>query len=119
MPSAIPIAAATPIGGAPRITIIFVALAAAGAVMHWTYTSADGSLLWSTITITSSLHTIVGRSSSYCLTTIDEGSSRGFFTGVLHGRSHEGCSRRFGGGSRHAFTARPGPPQESYREEQW
>jgi hypothetical protein len=36
MPSAIPIAAATPIAGAPRITIVVIALATSLAVLHVT-----------------------------------------------------------------------------------
>ena len=36
MPSAIPIAAATPIAGAPRITMVLIALATSAAVRHVT-----------------------------------------------------------------------------------
>ena len=36
MPSAMPIAAATPIAGAPRITIVLIALATSLAVLHVT-----------------------------------------------------------------------------------
>ena len=44
MPSAIPIAAATPIAGAPRITMVLIAFATSAAVLHDTYSSAAGSL---------------------------------------------------------------------------
>src|SRR5215470_16754466 len=60
MPSAIPIAAATPIAGAPRITIVLIALATSCAVRHVTYTSDAGSLRWSIITTVPPVQSIVG-----------------------------------------------------------
>jgi hypothetical protein len=60
MATAVPIAAATPIAGAPRITIVLMALATSFAVRQCTYTSAPGSFRWSTITIPSSFQSIVG-----------------------------------------------------------
>ncbi|MND02160.1 hypothetical protein D3C83_214380 [compost metagenome] len=60
MPSAIPIAAATPMAGAPRITMVLIAFATSAAVRQVTYTSAPGSLRWSIITTPSSFQSIVG-----------------------------------------------------------
>src|SRR5262245_28037726 len=60
MPTAIPIAAATPIAGAPRMTMVLIAFATSFAVLHVTYTSDAGSLRWSIITTASSFHSIVG-----------------------------------------------------------
>src|SRR5919201_172879 len=60
VPSAIPIAAATPIAGAPRITIVLIARATSAAVLQRTYTSSTGSLRWSIITTTSFSRAIVG-----------------------------------------------------------
>src|SRR6185436_17322187 len=59
-PSASPMAAATPMAGAPRITIVVIALATSFAVRQVTYTSAPGSLRWSIITIASSVRSMVG-----------------------------------------------------------
>ena len=60
MPSARPMAAATPIAGAPRITIVLMAFATSLAVLQVTYTSDAGSLRWSIITTVSSFHSMVG-----------------------------------------------------------
>ena len=60
IPSAMPIAAATPIAGAPRMTIVLIAFATSGAVLHVTYTSTPGSFRWSIITTASSFHSMVG-----------------------------------------------------------
>jgi hypothetical protein len=59
-PSAMPIAAATPIAGAPRITIVRMALATSCGVRQRTYSSCDGSFRWSTMITTSSCQSIVG-----------------------------------------------------------
>src|SRR5207248_3210368 len=55
-----PIAAATPIAGAPRITIVLIARATSAAVAQRTYTSSAGSLRWSIMTTTSSSLAMVG-----------------------------------------------------------
>ena len=60
IPSAMPIAAATPMAGAPRITIVLIALATSCAVLHVTYTSDTGSLRWSIMTTASPFQSIVG-----------------------------------------------------------
>src|SRR5687767_5680805 len=60
MARAMPIAAATPMAGAPRITIVLMALATSLAVLQVTYTSDAGSLRWSIITTASPFHSIVG-----------------------------------------------------------
>ena len=53
-------AAATPIAGAPRMTIVLIARATSLPVTQRTYTSLAGSLRWSTMTTASSCHSIVG-----------------------------------------------------------
>src|SRR6185503_16239734 len=60
IPRAIPIAAATPIAGAPRITIVLIALATSAAVLQVTYTSTAGSLRWSIIMMESDCRSMVG-----------------------------------------------------------
>src|SRR5262245_25210457 len=60
MPTAMPIAAATPIAGAPRITIVLIARATSAADLQRTYTSSAGSFRWSIITTTSASRAIVG-----------------------------------------------------------
>src|SRR5688572_22335814 len=60
IPSATPIAAATPIAGAPRMTIVLIAFATSWAVLQETYTSDAGSFRWSIMTTASSFHSIVG-----------------------------------------------------------
>src|SRR5688500_11318954 len=60
MARAMPIAAATPMAGAPRITIVLMALATSLAVLQVTYTSDAGSLRWSIISTASPFHSIVG-----------------------------------------------------------
>ena len=59
-PSASPMAAHTPMAGAPRITMVVIALATSLPVRHVTYTSDAGSLRWSIITTASVFHSIVG-----------------------------------------------------------
>jgi hypothetical protein len=53
-------AAATPIAGAPRMTMVLIARATSLAVRQWTYTSSAGSLRWSIITIASASRAMVG-----------------------------------------------------------
>src|SRR5437867_6776921 len=78
MPSAMPIAAATPIAGAPRITIVLMARATSGAVLQRTYTSWPGSFRWSIITTTSPSRAIVGSISIDCIEFVPElGVGRG------------------------------------------
>jgi hypothetical protein len=69
IPSASPIAAATPIAGAPRMTIVLIAFATSLAVLQVTYTSDAGSLRWSIITTASSFHSIVREHSSRAYST--------------------------------------------------
>ena len=74
MPRAMPIAAETPMAGAPRITMVLMARATSVADVQRTHTSAVGSLRWSIITIASSCQSIVGSISDDC--TIPAGARR-------------------------------------------
>src|SRR3990167_3250893 len=64
-PSAIPMPAATPIAGAPLMTMRFIASATSSYVLHSTYDSSPGSLVWSIITTVFSFHSIVLKEGMY------------------------------------------------------
>ena len=53
-------AALTPIAGAPRITIVLMALATSFTVLQMTYVSVTGNLRWSTILMVSPSQATVG-----------------------------------------------------------
>src|SRR5438477_4287736 len=91
MPIAMPIAAATPIAGAPRITIVLMARATSAAVLHRTYTSCDGSLRWSIITTTSSSRAMVG---SMKLDSIGSWNEPGTWNAELGTSSEQPCIKR-------------------------
>ena len=60
IPNAMPIAAATPMAGAPRITMVLMAFATSLAVRHLTQISDPGNFRWSIMTTASSCQSMVG-----------------------------------------------------------